>query len=1119
MLKLPVFIVILLINMLSADALEIFVSPTGKDTNNGRSSAAALRTIQEGINKALPGDTVYISPGVYRETVVFPRSGTAGKVISVLPYQGGKVTVTGCDPVSGWTPYPAKQGAWKAEMPWTCGIGRNQIFDKGSVLIEARYPNKPSGGWGMYVAGLSPLWPTFGEFSIPDPNNAPNKVTSPLLKNLPADYWKGAIYYGVHYEAWCAQTGIVESSKGNELTIEDRTNTWWFPYPGSNYSPEEGHGMIVGHMNALDQAGEWHWQEGKLYLISPDDRKPVSVEAKRRQIAFDLSNREYIRIKGITVRAASMRLDGSSNCTVDGCDLAYISHFTRQYAMGQIEKGRDTIRSGETGIYVSGHDNSFLNCSIRFSAGAGFHLRGYHHTIHNCLIDEVDYTAHYLNAITDAVDDYADYEGQLVGGHVITFNTMRNAGRHMFNISGNGTSTASRNRGPMDYMGTLFAHNHLYNGMLLTKDAGMITGYHCGAGTLNDLNTQIAYNVMHDSWDIFGMRINALGIVYLDEGTCYATVRNNLLWAAPGTLQRGFWYNTTCVGVKESDNVFLTDFNRTSAQLKATDFPNSKPFRFGNDFVHPPALPLWPQLNTKEIKTPASAVSLQNDSTIDLGTVNFDRGYQSAQMRFTGKNIDLNTDHSARQAPRHKKATDPLVLESSVNDGKSTDVATQWTFIHNVKNGAWLRFNNVPFGKGYKRFKVIYGCVENGARSLEAHVDSLDGPLAATATLQKTDRDRGGYIQLYSTAIMDVNPEITGTHDVYLLFKSADKKTVGEFEYFRFEGYRGDIELQKNEARIELRCDTPTGDILGVFYPLSGQRTGPTTTLVTGLQSLKGAHKLYAVVRTSAVGDIGGFDAVRLQRSAQPQSMSAIGQPPLKNTKGGWLFPAATNRPIAHPADRYGHVSAPKMLNLIRSPKAATGLYLPRNGMELWLDAADGKTIVKSENGHISRWLDRSGKKRDAVQSDIALQPFYKAIGINGKPAILFDENRSTRMIIPDLAEGKMNATIFAVISNPEGGSEVNHDPRILTASASTEMDYISGLGACVQGMETGGPRQMQWVFMNRWAQNVHLGCFSPMYQTYFNGIIAEIMVYNRTLNGAEQLRVQTYLYSKWGVK
>ena len=64
----------------------------------------------------------------------------------------------------------------------------------------------------------------------------------------------------------------------------------------------------------------------------------------------------------------------------------------------------------------------------------------------------------------------------LVGRHVISHNTMRNAGRHFFNFHGNVASIASRDRGPMDSMATLFAHNHQYNGMLPTRDAGLLAG-------------------------------------------------------------------------------------------------------------------------------------------------------------------------------------------------------------------------------------------------------------------------------------------------------------------------------------------------------------------------------------------------------------------------------------------------------------------------------------------------------------------------------------------------------------------------------------------------------------------------------------------------------------------
>ncbi|MBC7288681.1 MAG: carbohydrate-binding protein, partial [Armatimonadetes bacterium] len=788
-------------------AKTYYVSPRGSDANDGLGPEPhrALRTIQAGVDKLGPGDTLLIRGGVYRETVVFKRSGTAERPITVRPYKDEEVVISGCDEITGWQRH---EGAiWKAPMPWTLGPGRNQVFMDGKVMIEARFPNDPAPGLEMPVADLSPLWPTFGEFSIPQETRTsqPGRVVSKLLEGQPDDYWKGAIYYGVHYEGWCAQTGIIESSKSGEIIVGNRTQGWWFgPEYGANYPAEreEGRGMIVGHIHALDRPGEWVWQDGTLYFIPPGGR-PGRVEAKRRQLAFDLSGCEHINIIGLRVTAASVRMEDSAYCTFERCHFTYISHFTHHFALGQVAQGRDTIKSGETGIYISGHDNAFISCSVRYSAGAGFHLRGYHHTIHNCLIDEVNYTAHYLNAITDAVADYANYENLLVGGHVITFNTMRNAGRHFFNFYGNGPSLASRTRSGMDYMATLFAHNHLYNGMLLTRDAGFVTGYFCSAGTLNGLNSQVAYNVMHDDFDIFAMRINALGPIYLDSGTCNVDVHHNLIWAAPGTLQRGIWFNTCCANCTDHDNIFHPEFTRTCAELRPEDFPGGQPFRFGHDFDNPPPVPNWPQITSKLFEAESckahssrlerrqsGLAGLANGEWVNFGPVDFDEGWQSAVLRLATTAEGINVDKSNRQRPRHQKPTDPLVLEVVSRDDASPGIAERWTYIYGVKDGSWVRFNKVPLGEGYRRLRVVYGKVNDAPASVEVRLDSLDGPVVTTVPLRRTDRDRGGAVQIYGEATAEVSPDAQGTHDVFLVFRTSGDKPVGEFEYFRFERYR-----------------------------------------------------------------------------------------------------------------------------------------------------------------------------------------------------------------------------------------------------------------------------------------------------------------------------------------
>jgi hypothetical protein len=1310
---LMIFALLIVVN--AAFAATYYVSPLGDDTHTGLQpdAANALRTIQAGADKARAGDTLLIRGGVYRETVVFHHSGTAGRPITVKPYQSEKVTITGCDPIAGWTLHDARKGIWKASMPWTLGLGRNQAFAGSQVLIEARYPHKPDPGLGMYVSGLSPLWPTFGEFSIPKETveKQPGRIVSKLLEGQPDDYWKGAIYYGVHFEGWGAQTGVVESSKSGEITVGDRTQGWWFG--SSGYSPEGGRGMLVGHMNALDQPGEWVWKDNTLYLIPLDGKPPANVEAKRRQLAFDLSGEQYISISGLTVRAASARLQDSAWCTFDRCDFSYISHFTLQYGAGVIEHGRDTIKSGETGIFVGGHDNSFLSCSVHISAGAGFHLRGYHHTIHNCLIDEIDYTAHYLNAITDAVDGYSDYENFLYGGHVITYNTMRNAGRHFFNFYGNGPSLVSRTRSGMDYMATLFAHNHLYNGMLQTKDAGFLTSFYASAGTLDGLNSQVAYNVMHDSYDLAAMRWGVLGIVYLDAGSCNVDLYNNLLWAAPGSLQRGLWYNTACVDIHEHDNVFHPEFTRTCAELKPGDFPNGKPFRFGHDFANPPPLPKWPQLVRQRVEAKVGAADLKDGAAINLGDVDFSQGWQSAVLHFASAEKGLNSDTSARQAPRHRKATDPLIMEATVNDGAQEKIQQQWTFIYGVPDGSWIRFNQVPLGEGYKRFRVIYGSEQPLARKVEVRLDRVDGPVVGEVSLPQTDRPRGGHIQVYSTATGVIAPIATGTHDVFLVFHSPDGTAVGEFEYFRFEQYRGQIPLQKDEVKLELRVGSQDGEKIGEFYPRDTGGADNYRELVASLEPTAGKMPLFMVVRSAYSGPIGSIEWLSLEKAKQPIDWTGVGLPP-RMVNGQPVYPQPTNRPCARPGDQfpkprdsnaaaagrpiatalglaktpvvdgkldewpttdpkrtltlaqdpygaktpappsqawlgydaralyvamrhpvnnaaallpsshkwglvdgvelafqnassatpgailtlygypdgkftsenYGGASPAEIAKLEKTvtykavvgenewtcewriPFSACGFTpqgaplwgfnlgvrklspegwavwrgtggptwqvgnggllvfpqemlakpLPADKLEVHLDAqAAGAAPVDAE-GNVALWKDQSGKGHDGKQVDVALQPKLVADGMNGRPVLRFDEKRSTRLELPDLSDKQIAATTIAVVSNPLAGAEVNHDPRIFTASDGKGYDYQIGIALTVPGMETGGPRVLSGFFPSAWAKCVRVGCFSPNTQTFFTGDIAEILVYSRALKPQEEDQIRAYLTAKWGL-
>ncbi|RFS19964.1 hypothetical protein DVR12_19740 [Chitinophaga silvatica] len=79
-----------------------YVAPVGDDINSGKINAP-LRSVNAALAKALPGDTVMVKGGVYHERVRFPKSGMAGKLITLKSAPGEKAIIDGTGlSVVGW---------------------------------------------------------------------------------------------------------------------------------------------------------------------------------------------------------------------------------------------------------------------------------------------------------------------------------------------------------------------------------------------------------------------------------------------------------------------------------------------------------------------------------------------------------------------------------------------------------------------------------------------------------------------------------------------------------------------------------------------------------------------------------------------------------------------------------------------------------------------------------------------------------------------------------------------------------------------------------------------------------------------------------------------------------
>jgi alpha-N-arabinofuranosidase len=117
-------------------AREIHVSKTGSDSASG-SLANPYLTINKAASLAMPGDTVTIGAGTYREWVKPIRGGTGeSNRITYRAAPGEKVNIKGSERITSWT-YEA-EGVWKVELP-------NSFFGEyNPFALEL------SGGWLNY---------------------------------------------------------------------------------------------------------------------------------------------------------------------------------------------------------------------------------------------------------------------------------------------------------------------------------------------------------------------------------------------------------------------------------------------------------------------------------------------------------------------------------------------------------------------------------------------------------------------------------------------------------------------------------------------------------------------------------------------------------------------------------------------------------------------------------------------------------------------------------------------------------------------------------------------------------------------------------------------------------
>ena len=496
-----------------AEALEprellsaYYVSTGGSNANPG-SLSLPFRTIQKAASVAKAGDVVYVRAGTYRETVKPARSGTASAPITFQPYKSEVVTVSGADVVAGWAKH--KNSIYKARQSWDLDPGANQVFLDGKMMIEARWPNTT-------LDVSHPAKATMDAATVV--TNAATLLSTATMSDSAltqaAGTWAGATIHFTPAQEWSGQTGTVTASSPGRLAFTYKQVGIQAPAKGNPY-------YLTGKFQALDAAGEWFRDpaSGQLYLWAPASDNPAghTVEAKRRQYAFDLRDRSYINVSGLRLFAATVVTNPhSDHVRLSRLEAKYLSHYT------QMESG--WTPPNDSGIYLDGTSNSITDSVIAYSPGHGIMLAGANSRAVNNVVHDVDYSGGDAAGIRTAGS-----------GHVVTGNTVYNTGRSAIKISATKAVKVT--------------HNEAHDAMLQTADGGGI--YTFG---MDGTGSEIAYNVVHDihtgGWGGVG--------IFLDNNSQNWVVHHNVVWNVNHALKMNYAatgnkvFNNTLAGTDSS---------------------------------------------------------------------------------------------------------------------------------------------------------------------------------------------------------------------------------------------------------------------------------------------------------------------------------------------------------------------------------------------------------------------------------------------------------------------------------------------------------------------------------------------------------------------------------------
>ncbi len=217
----------------------------------------------------------------------------------------------------------------------------------------------------------------------------------------------------------------------------------------------------------------------------------------------------------------------------------------------------------------------------------------------------------------------------------------------------------------------------------------------------------------------------------------------------------------------------------------------------------------------------------------------------------------------------------------------------------------------------------------------------------------------------------------------------------------------------------------------------------------------------------------------------------------------------------------------------------------------LWLDASDTASITQAA-GSVSQWNDKSGNGNHATQGAGASQPITGTRTINGRNVLDFKgspvhmscaaglfsiavgdntlitvhqrDSASGNSVIIGAKEAGYSNRVWGLNDRSSSKSFLSGgygQDSVITASADINVHMFagrrSGTTNGVMLWQDGSSTGTTGTGLNKTIDAMFIGKNSISDFDYFNGTIAEILLFNRALSNMEINNIGDYIKSKWG--